>query len=677
MARKIIVNGLDSEEVRIAIVNDRGVLEDFEIETHATKKNKGNIYKAKVIAVEPALNAAFVDYGAEKQGFLTANDVDPRLNNLKGNKHFSIDELLKPGQDILVQVEKDEVGAKGAVLTTYLSLAGRYTVLMPGSNRSGVSRKIDDEEQRKKIRDVANKLELPEDIGFIIRTAGVDRTRTELNRDLKVLLRLWDNIKKESKKAKAPALILKEQDVVIRALRDYFTSDVDEIVLDSDDAFDRASEYFHLVMPKHRSVLTRYVERSPIFHHYRIEEQLAVLMHRKVPLDNGGSIIIEPTEALVSIDVNSGKQKQKDQEQTALETNTEAAKEVARQLRLRDLGGIIVVDFIDMFQRKNRSAVEKALKEALKQDKARVKVGRISPNGTLELTRQRIQSALGASMLRPCPHCDGRGLVLSPEAHALQVVRKLRDRVVRGDLKSAKIACEPRAADILRTEKWGTLQELEGRWNIRIDVVPDKSMLPGQHDFTFETDPDAPVYVPPEPNFGPPEYPEGWEPQEPEQEEDEDEDDLFEEDEKELVAKSAKKKRKRKSDGDSEERTDKRAPEWDLPSFELLDLNEIEEPRKPSRRRNKKRSSVAMDDGEGTSRRKKSRRGSRGRRKKRETVSAAELLASPPKSSNGASKPKPAAKAEPKAEPAPPPAAAATQAGEKKPSFFARLFGIK
>lgn len=663
MARKIIVNGLDSEEVRIAIINHHGVLEDFEIETRATRKNKGNIYKARVVAVEPALNAAFVDYGAEKQGFLTANDVDPRLNSLERNKHHPIDALLNPGMDLLVQVEKDEVSTKGAVLTTYLSLAGRYTVLMPGSNRAGVSRKIEDEDQRAKIKDVAAKLELPDDIGFIVRTAGVDRTRTELNRDLKVLLRLWDNINKESKKARAPSLILKEQDVVIRALRDYFTADVDEIVLDSDEAFDRASEYFSLVMPKHRSILTRYVERSPIFHHYRIEDQLSVLYNRTVPLTNGGSIVIEPTEALVSIDVNSGKQKQKDQEQTALETNAEAAREVARQLRLRDLGGIIVIDFIDMFQRKNRSAIEKIVKESLKYDKARVKVGRISPNGTLELTRQRIRSALGAAMLQDCPHCEGRGRVLTAEAHALQLIRKLRDRVVRGDLKSARINCEPRAADVLRTEKWGVLQELENRWGLRIDVVPDKSMLPGQHDFTFETDPDSAPYIAPEPNFGPPELPEGYEP--PVQ----NDEDLFEEDE-EGSAKSGRKSKERKTSSD---RTGSPpAPDWDLPSFELIDFSEIEI-EKPQRRRKRRNGS----DSNSATRSSRSRRGGNRRARKRETVSAAELLASepkgPPRVANGIGVTGTTGR---KSSPAPIPAAVATEQTKKR-SWLARWFGAK
>ncbi len=449
--RKMIINALDPEEVRIAIVNETGLLEDFDIEARGVEKNKGNIYKAVVMAVEPALNAAFIDYGADKQGFLTANDVDPKLAGRNDpDKHYRIDELLKRNQEILVQVEKDEVGAKGAVLTTYLSLAGRYTVLMPGSSRQGVSRKIEDDDTRRRMREAASKLDVPDDMGVIVRTAGRDRTKLELNRDLKVLGRLWNNIHNEASKAKAPALILKEQDVIIRALRDYFSNDISEIIVDADDAFDRANEYMHLVMPKQRSVLSRYVERRPIFHHYRIEPQLDEIYARKVELNNGGSIVIEPCEALVAIDVNSGKQKSKDQEATALQTNVEAAKEVARQLRLRDLGGIIVVDFIDMFVRKHQLQVERTIKEALKFDKARVKVGRISPNGTLELTRQRIRSALGASIFRSCQQCSGTGHILNPQSHAVAVLRKLRDRASRGDLASARVALDPESANILR-----------------------------------------------------------------------------------------------------------------------------------------------------------------------------------------------------------------------------------
>ncbi|MEK7703756.1 MAG: Rne/Rng family ribonuclease, partial [Myxococcota bacterium] len=337
MSRKMVINAVDQEQIRIAILRDR-TLEDFDIETRNAEKNKGNIYKAVVAAVEPSLNAAFINYGADKHGFLTVQDVDAtKIGKVDAGRAYSITEVLKAKQSILVQVEKDEVGAKGAVLTMHLSLAGRYLVLMPGGSHHGVSRKIEDEETRRRMREAADMLAVPKGMGVIIRTAGKDRSKTDLNRDLQVLLQLWDNIQREVADAKAPALILKEQDVVIRALRDYFTSDIDEVIVDSDEAYDRAAEYMHLVMPKQRSVLSRYVERRPIFHHYGVEDQLQALFTRKVSLPSGGSLVLDPTEALVAIDVNSGKQKSGRQEETALQTNLEAAAEVARQLRLRDL----------------------------------------------------------------------------------------------------------------------------------------------------------------------------------------------------------------------------------------------------------------------------------------------------------------------------------------------------
>lgn len=511
MTRKMIINAVDQEEVRIAILNGR-TLEDFDIETRGVEKNKGNIYKATVMAVEPALNAAFVNYGPDKQGFLTASDVHPSLAPGKEPpaKGANIGELLRPKQQILVQVSKDEVGNKGAVLTTYLSLAGRYLVLMPDSDTHGVSRKIDDEETRKRVREAADRLNVPSDMGVIIRTAGKDRTRVELGRDLKVLLRLWENIQKESQASKAPQLIFKEQDVIIRALRDYFTADIDEIVLDNDEAYDRAAEYMHMVMPNQRSALTRYVERRPIFHHYRVEEQLDLIYTPKVQLPSGGSIVIEPTEALVAIDVNSGKQKSQNQEDTATQTNTEAASEVARQLRLRDLGGIIVIDFIDMAQRKNQQKVEKTLKEGLRFDKARVKIGRISRNGTLEITRQRIRSALEASIFDKCGTCHGTGSVLNAGSHAIGILRKLRDRASRGDLVSARIRVKPDVANRLRTDLWTSLQDIERRFNIRLDVQAEHGFGTGQDDYTFETDPSQKAVALEEPNFGPAPSPEDF-----------------------------------------------------------------------------------------------------------------------------------------------------------------------
>ena len=673
MTRKMIINAVDPEEVRIAIVGD-GRLEDYDIETKGVEKNRGNIYKGVVMAVEPALNAAFVDYGADKQGFLTANDVDPQQCAGKDpSKSYRIHELLKPKQEVLVQITKDEVGSKGAVLSTYLSLAGRYVVLMPGSSRHGVSRKIEDDDTRRKMREAAAKLEVPEDIGVIIRTAGKDRTKQDLNRDLKVLLRLWENIKKESERAKAPALIFKEQDVIIRALRDYFTADIDEIILDSDEAYDRAAEYMHMVMPRQKYVLTRYVERRPIFHHYKIEEQLEALYTNRVELKSGGSIVIEPTEALVAIDVNSGKQKLGGQEETALQTNLEAAREVARQLRLRDLGGIIVVDFIDMGGRKHEQRVERALKQAVKEDRARIKVGRISPNGTLELTRQRIGSALQVSMFRRCTTCSGSGYVLKPEAHAVSVLRALRDRAARGDLLAAKVRVESETANHLKTEKWHAIQELEQHFNIRVEVVADHSMQPGQDDFTYETDPNAEVADLEEPDFGP-----AWKP--------EDATSLDEE-----LERTEPKEPRAVAESDNGARETQSG--LDLPSFELLDPAEVGlSPTAGDRR-------TAGEKSDSANRRRRGRRGGRKRSSGARTreqhaggranqQANAQQTKSRAQKANGARAPeaqpdeqKPAAAA---AAPAAstsnndsPTVETAARAKKKKLSFFARLFGRK
>ncbi|MBI3178789.1 MAG: Rne/Rng family ribonuclease, partial [Deltaproteobacteria bacterium] len=445
-------------------------------------------------------------------------------------------DLLKPKQEILVQVEQEEIGQKGAVLTTYLSLAGRYVVLMPGEERQGVSRRIDDDETRQRMKEAASRLEVPAGMGMIIRTAGKDRTKTELSRDLQVLTRLWENIQAQAAKLKAPALIFKEQDVVIRALRDYFSAGVDEIVVDADEAYDRAAEYMHLVMPRQRYVLSRHVERRPIFHHYKIEEQIERLYSTRVPLTSGGSLVIEPTEAMVSIDVNSGKQKGARQEETAFETNLDAAREVAHQLRLRNLGGIIVVDFIDMASRRHRSEVERVMKEALRGDRARVKVGRISPNGTLELTRQRLGAAYHDTMFRTCTVCSGTGEILNPASHAIAILRRLQDRAARGDLRSARVRVEPGAANELKTVKWGHVQEMERRYGVTLDIVSERSFMPGQDDISFEADPHAQVVTLTEPNFGPPELPEGYEPEPEEEEEEELAAELEEEEEEEEEA---------------------------------------------------------------------------------------------------------------------------------------------
>ncbi len=625
MTRKMIVNAVDPEEVRIAILSD-GRLEDFDIETRGSEKNKGNIYKARVVDVEPSLNAAFVDYGAEKQGFLTAGDVDPRLlGKAKGNR-AGINELVTPGQEIIVQIAKDEVGSKGAVLSTYLSLAGRYLVLTPDSRQHGVSRKIDDDDTRQAMRAAVNSLDVPEHMGIILRTAGRDRTRIEMARDLKVLLQLWQSINDEADGAKAPSLLFKEQDVVIRALRDYFTADVDEVVLDNDEAFDRAAEYMHMVMPRYKSVLSRYVERRPIFHHYKIETQLDALFSPRVELKTGASIVIEPTEALVSIDVNSGKQKTGDHEETALQTNMEAAIEVARQLRLRDLGGIVVIDFIDMNIRKNQARVERAVKVVCRKDKARIKIGRISRNGTLELTRQRIRTSIGASVFHRCPVCKGTGRILNPASHAAAVFRRLVDRASRGDLLSATVKLESEAANILRTERWESIQELEGLYNIRIDINPVSNMAPGTDDFSFESNPDAKAISLPTPNFGPAPIPEDLRAEieaaeaELRKQEDEEFSDLADVDDEDSDTREqdADETRSRGRNRNRQDRPRTKDP-LDMPSFEMIDPKSLglrkKKPRKSRPDSRRKDGVIAETYAEGSKKRRRRSRGGRGRDK--------------------------------------------------------------
>ncbi len=648
--RKMIINANDQEEVRIAILEGTA-LADFDIESKGSEKNKGNIYKAKVVAVEPSLNAAFINYGADKQGFLTASDVDPKLSfkkDLDPAKHHPIEDLLKPKQDLLVQINKDEVGAKGAVLTTHLSLAGRYVVLIPDSSRQGISRKIQNEDERKKIKEAAEKLNVPQGMGVIVRTAGKDRTKQELNRDLAVLLRLWENIQKESNKAKAPSLIFKEQDVVIRALRDYFTSDIDEIVVDNDDAYDRAAEYMNLVMPNQKSVLTRYVERRPIFHHYGIEQQLETIYQPKVTLSAGSSLVIEPTEALVSIDVNSGKQKSTSHEETATQTNMDAAREVARQLRLRDLGGIVVVDFIDMAQRKNQQRVEKVLRDAVKADKARIKVGRISRNGTLELTRQRIRTSVQSSMFTSCDICNGTGHILNPEAHAIATLRRLRDRASRGDLLSAKVKVEPEAANLLRTIMWPAVQAIESQYAIRIEILIEHSLQSGQDDFTFETNPDAVAIEPEAPNFGPAP--------------------IFDEDGNEIDPATLKKDAKSGEDGQAK----KAKMSFELPSYKII---------KPERLGYFKESGEETEDQAEPTGNRRNRRGRRGGRNRRGRDGASQATAAKAATgserSNGRRRTKRTgdkATSAPRTSPAPVPTPPAPS-GNKISRFFKRLFG--
>ena len=474
MIKKMLMNVSQAEESRVAIVED-GILQELGIELSGRGQLKGNIYKGIVTNVAPSLHAAFVDYGEKRSGFLPFSEAQSQCNGNgeTGEKRekTSTQSPLKRHQEILVQVVKDETGSKGAALTTYISLPGRYLVLMPGSSNRGISRKIEDETQRKKLKKIIDQPELPTGMGIIIRTAGYNRTKSELSRDMSYLLKLWENISLLAQQSTAPSLVYQEQDLVIRTIRDYFTTDIQEVLIDHKEVCKRAKEFFRSIMPRYQNHVKLHQEKRPLFSKYQIEEQIESFYEPKIPLKSGGSIIIEPTEALVSIDVNSGKSTQeKGMEETAYKTNLEAADEIARQLRLRDLGGLIVVDFIDMRDRKHIQEVEKRLKNALKRDKARIQLSRISRFGLLEMSRQRIKAALHESGHQLCLHCEGKGVVKTVEAVALSVFRKIQAKASRKDLASIKAILVPEAAFYLLNQKRAELLKLEKEGEVAISI---------------------------------------------------------------------------------------------------------------------------------------------------------------------------------------------------------------
>ncbi|HKL48255.1 MAG TPA: Rne/Rng family ribonuclease, partial [Desulfuromonadales bacterium] len=483
MSKKMLINATHPEENRVAIVDD-GLLSELDIEMAGRELTKGNIYKAAVVRVEPGLQAAFVDYGAERLGFLQAGEIHPEFYPQKSDEKKSrprINEILNRGQELLVQIVKEERGTKGAALTTYLSLAGRYMVLVPGSHLRGISRKIEAAEERRKIKGVTNSLQLPDNVGYIVRTAAMGQTEEELKRDLTYLVRLHENIVARTKQVQAPALIYKESNLVLRSIRDYFTSDMDEVLIDDEKVYQEARLFFQQVMPEYAHLVKLHQERRPVFSRYQIEEQIETITKNKVPLESGGSIVIDTTEALVAIDVNSGKMSsEQGVESTAFKTNIEAAKEAARQLRLRDLGGLVVIDFIDMRDRKHIRDVEKSLKDAMHNDKARVSVGRISQFGLLEMSRQRIKAALAEGAYNPCPHCSGSGRVKSVEAQAVAFFRKLQAASAKGKVTHVEGELPLTVADYLLNEKRSDLVELEQRQNVTIVIKGRDDFIDGQ-----------------------------------------------------------------------------------------------------------------------------------------------------------------------------------------------------
>lgn len=485
MGKRMLINVAEQAEARLAVVED-DLLSELYVERTTEEKYLGNIYKARIANIEPSIQAAFVDFGRDVNGFLHVSDVMPaygKKEGANGDRH-DISQVLTKGQEVLVQITKDQIRTKVPTLTTYISLPGRYLVLMPSISKCGVSKKITGEEERQKLRALLKNLNPPAGMGYIIRTAGVDRTREELARDLDYLLNLWKAILKRVKTQESPATIYKETDLVIRSIRDLFVGDIDEIVVDDYDVYTRAREFLRGVMPRYEHTVKFYPGPTPLFHKFHVEQQIEGLQARRVPLKSGGSLVIEQTEALVAIDVNSGKFKgEKNLEETAYRTNLEAAEEIARQVRLRDLGGLIVCDFIDMRIQKHRTSVERRLRGQLRRDRARVRVARMSRFSLIEMTRQRVRESLKRTTYKQCETCHGTGYVKSIESVALQVVREIKVRVVERPDQPVTAVCAPEVALHLTDKKKGLLEGLQERFGVAINAIGSRDYR--QDEFKF------------------------------------------------------------------------------------------------------------------------------------------------------------------------------------------------
>jgi ribonuclease E len=477
--KRILINATQAEEIRVAMVDGQR-LYDLDIEHPFRAQKKSNIYKGVITRIEPSLEAAFVNYGAQRHGFLSFREIAPECYHPDAVKKYgngnkvNVKDMLREGQEILIQVDKEERGNKGAALTTYISLAGRYLVLMPNNPKAGgVSRRIEGED-RQQIKQTLSDLEIPEGMGAIVRTAGVDRELEELSWDLDYLKTLWEAITSAANQHKAPVLLYQESNVIIRALRDYFRRDIGEIVIDDPKVFRQAQDFMQAVMPHNLRKLKLYQDNTPLFSRYQVEYQIETAFQRTVNLPSGGAIVIDHTEALVSIDINSARAtKGHDIEETALNTNLEAADEIARQLRLRDLGGLIVIDFIDMLPSKHQRDVERRLKEALKVDRARVQVGRISRFGLLEMSRQRLRPSLGESSQLVCPRCEGQGHIRNTDSLALSILRLMEEESMK-ELTGRVIAQVPvPVAAYLLNEKRDAIVNIQKRRNIELTVIPN------------------------------------------------------------------------------------------------------------------------------------------------------------------------------------------------------------
>jgi ribonuclease E len=487
MTKSMFVNVTAEEENRVAIV-ENGVLDVFEIETLSKEHLKGNIFKVVVEGINPALEAAFVNYGGERAGFLPLDEVNFKLYPSRNGgpaagkgRGARISRHLEKGMEVLVQVIRDAFGNKPPTMSTYYSLPGRYLVLMPGADAAGISRKIESAEHRDRLRKILDELTVPQGFGVIVRTAGMETSPRELQADLESLLELWRTIETAAEQVKPPALIFQERDLVIRTIRDYFTSDIEEILIDDEAAYLRARKFFEAHMADKAEVVKLYTGDRPIFTKHNVEDQIERIYKRTVQLKSGGSISIDQTEALTAIDVNSARSiRSASSEDTATRTNLEAAEEIARQLRLRDIGGLIVIDFIDMESSRHIRQVERAFADAMSRDKARYDVTRISKLGLMEVSRQRIRSTKASSSFMECPTCQGDGSIRTPEAAARAAFRKIQARVVKGDISGVKVFLPPDVALHLLNQKRDDLSRLEARYRVSIEVAPEQRMKASQ-----------------------------------------------------------------------------------------------------------------------------------------------------------------------------------------------------
>ncbi len=476
--KRMLFNATQREELRVAMV-DGQKLYDLDIETTTREQKKSNIYKGKITRVEPSLEAAFVSYGSDRHGFLPLKEISRSYfsSPTEGRGRPNIRDVIKEGQEVVVQVDKEERGNKGAALTTFISLAGRYLVLMPNNPRAGgVSRRIEGDD-RTEIRDAMSQLNIPENMGLIVRTAGVGKSTEELQWDLNYLIQLWTSIDKASQEKEAPFLIYQESNIIIRAIRDYLRKEIAEIVIDDEDTYNQACEFMQQVMPHNLSKIKRYIDPIPLFTRYQVESQIETAFQREVSLPSGGSIVIDHTEALLSVDINSARAtKGGDIEETALQTNVEAAEEIARQLRLRDIGGLIVIDFIDMTPIRNQREVENKLRDSLNIDRARVQVGRISRFGLLEMSRQRVRPSLGEQHQVVCPRCSGQGVIRSVESLALSILRIIEEDAMKENTAKIIAKLPIDVATFLLNEKRAAITEFEQRSTLKVVLVPSANL---------------------------------------------------------------------------------------------------------------------------------------------------------------------------------------------------------